>query len=146
MENQETALIKRQGQDTKKASEPIVLNPHFEDLRKPETLLNHVQKLTKTTTTPPDAILNKLLQQFEPLDFEELANPNNAENFRLSNKHFTVLSIENVFKIAENNRWGLCKNHDFIYLYNGTFWDELDKETFQKFLGEAAEKKVVPNI
>jgi putative DNA primase/helicase len=42
--------------------------------------------------------------------------------------------------LAEKNRWGLCKNHDFIYLYNGTFWAELDKETFQKFLGEAAEK------
>ncbi len=27
----------------------------------------------------------------------------------------------------------------FIYLYNGTFWAEIDKETFQKFLGEAAE-------
>lgn len=27
-----------------------------------------------------------------------------------------------------------------IYLYNSTFWAEVDKETFQKFLGEAAEK------
>ena len=41
---------------------------------------------------------------------------------------------------AEKNLWGLCKNHDFIYLYNGTFWAEIDKETFQKFLGEAAEQ------
>ena len=51
-----------------------------------------------------------------------------------------VLSIENTLLLAEKNRWGLCKNHDFIYLYNGTFWAEIDKETFQKFLGEAAEK------
>ena len=43
-------------------------------------------------------------------------------------------------QFAEKNRWGLCKNHDFIYLYNGTFWAEIDKETFQKFLGEAAEQ------
>jgi putative DNA primase/helicase len=41
---------------------------------------------------------------------------------------------------AKNNNWGLCKNHDFIYLYNGTYWNEIDKDTFQKFLGEAAEQ------
>jgi putative DNA primase/helicase len=55
-----------------------------------------------------------------------------------------VLSIENVLLLADKNRWGLCKNHDFIYLFNGTFWTEIDKETFQKFLGEAAEKMTVP--
>src|SRR5690606_28184928 len=33
---------------------------------------------------------------------------------------------------------------DFIFLFNGTYWDELDKETFQKFLGKAAEKMGVP--
>jgi len=58
----------------------------------------------------------------------------------LNLKHYLVLSIENALQFAEKNRWGLCKNHDFIYLYNGTFWAEIDKETFQKFLGEAAEQ------
>jgi putative DNA primase/helicase len=62
------------------------------------------------------------------------------DNLKLNNKHFLVLSIENALKFALKNRWGLCKNHDFIYLYNGAFWAEIDKETFQKFLGEAAEK------
>jgi len=85
-------------------------------------------------------ILHKLINQFKKLDFEALANPHNVVDFKLNNKHFLVLSIENALVIAEKNRWGLCKNHDFIYLYNGTFWAEIDKETFQKFLGEAAEK------
>jgi putative DNA primase/helicase len=58
----------------------------------------------------------------------------------LSNKHYLILSIENIIKIAEQNRWGLCKNHSFIYLYNGTYWAEIDKEAFEKFLGEATEK------
>lgn len=62
------------------------------------------------------------------------------EKLKLSIKHYLVLSIENALQFAEKNRWGLCKNHDFIYLYNGTFWAEIDKETFQKFLGEAAEQ------
>ncbi|MDB4104814.1 phage/plasmid primase, P4 family [Salibacteraceae bacterium] len=122
------------------------LNPQFEGLLKPETLLNHVQELTKKSATPHAEILDQLLEQFEPFDFEEIANPNNAENFKLTNKHYTVLSVENVLQIAENNRWGLCKSHDFIYLFNGTYWDELDKETFQKFLGKAAEKMGVPTF
>src|SRR5699024_791344 len=32
------------------------------------------------------------------------------------------------------------------YLYNGTYWNELDKDTFQKFLGDAAEKMGVPKF
>lgn len=124
--------------------EVIKIKPQFEDLQKPETLINHVQELTKTKATPHAEILNQLIEQFEPLDFEEIANPKKIENFKLSYKHYTVLSVENALQVANKNRWGLCKNHDFIYLYNGAFWNQLDKETFQKFLGEAAEKMGVP--
>lgn len=102
--------------------------------------------LKKSEATPHAIILNQLIKQFEPLDFEVLANPNNIENFKLNTKHFLVLSIEYALQFAEKNRWGLCKNHDFIYLYNGTFWSEVDKETFQKFLGEAAEQLGVPKF
>lgn len=86
----------------------IKINPKFDDLQQPETLLNHVQEMTKTKATPHAEILSQLIEQFEPLDFEAMANPHNAENFKLTNKHYTVLSIENVLQIAENNRWGLC--------------------------------------
>lgn len=96
--------------------------------------------LKKNEATPHAEILKQLIEQFEALDFEALANPHNAENFKLNTKHFLVLSIENALQFAKKNRWDLCKNHDFIYLYNGTFWAEIDKETFQKFLGEAAEQ------
>lgn len=107
----------------------------------PEAISNEVEKLLKKTEVIPHAeILNHLIRQFDQLDFEVLANPHNAENFKLNTKHYLVLSIENTLLFAEKNRWGLCKNHDFIYLYNGTFWAQIDKETFQKFLGEAAEK------
>lgn len=96
--------------------------------------------LKKREATPHAEILHHLIEQFEALDFEALANPQNAENFKLNTKHFLVISIEKILHLAEKNHWGLCKNHDFIYLYNGTFWAEIDKETFQKFLGEAAEQ------
>jgi len=117
------------------------INPVFDDLKNPATVLNHVEKLIKEPeATPHDKILKQLIGEFEPLDFETLANPHNVENFKLNTKHFLVLSIENALEFAIKNDWGLCKNHDFIYLYNGAFWNELDKNEFQKFLGEAAEK------
>tara|TARA_R110002012_G_scaffold313517_1_gene525172 strand:- start:819 stop:2300 length:1482 start_codon:yes stop_codon:yes gene_type:complete len=122
----------------------IKINPDFEDLKQPQTLIKHVAAITKKTATPHAEILSQLIDQFEPLDFEAIANPHNAENFKLTNKHFIVLAVENVLKMAEDNRWGLCKNHGFIYLFNGTYWDELNKETFQQFLGLAAEKMDVP--
>ena len=120
------------------------MNPQFEfdkyGIGIEEIKAEAEQLLKKSEATPHAEILHQLREQFETLDFEMLANPHNAENFKLNTKHFLVLSIENTLQIAEKNRWGLCKNHDFIYLYNGTFWAEIDKETFQKFLGEAAEK------
>lgn len=136
-----------------------VLNPITADV-----IQDHIEKLKrKSEATPHAEILQQLIEQFEPLDFEVLAFPqaeklrdqlNKAapgseqakdiqrqlDKLKLNLKHYLVLSIENALLFAEKNRWGLCKNHDFIYLYNGTFWAEIDKETFQKFLGEAAEQ------
>jgi putative DNA primase/helicase len=144
--------------DTKK------VNPNFNDLDNPETIIKHFEKLTKKDAAIPHAeILQKLIEQFEPLDFELLAFPQveklrdeqikttpgseqakeiqkQLEKIKVNTKHYRILSVKNVSKTAIKNKWGLCKNHDFIYLYNGTFWAEIDKDIFQKFLGEAAEK------
>jgi putative DNA primase/helicase len=147
----------------------------------PETILNHFEDLQRVSEPTPHAkILLKLIEEFEPLDFELLAfpeiekikeqiellqiattNPDGSLNTdkalsrerdqlsqlkkelskkKLNAKHYLILSIENALDVAQNNRWDLCKNHDFIYLFNGTFWAEIDKETFQKFLGEASEQ------
>lgn len=126
----------------------IKLNPVFDDLNNPATIQSHVEGLKKNSeaATPHAEILQQLIEQFEPLDFETLANPHGAEGFKLNAKHLLVFSIENALLFAEKNRWGLCKNNDFIYLYNGTFWNEIEKGTFQKFLGEAAEKMGVGHV
>jgi len=140
------------------------LTPIFEELNDPNTLINHVEQLLKKSeATPHDEILHQLIEQFNPLDFEMLAfpdveqlrnqldksNPDSDEakgirkrldKIKVNTKHYRILTIKNVTSTAKNNRWGLCKNHDFIYLYNGSYWAEIDKELFQKFLGEASEK------
>jgi putative DNA primase/helicase len=62
------------------------------------------------------------------------------EKVKTKDKHLLILCIENLRALAIDNKWGLCKNNDFIYLYNGAFWKNIENEEFQKFLGEAAEK------
>lgn len=142
----------------------ISVNPVFDDLNNPATILKHFEELKGISEAIPHTeILHQLIEQFEPLDFEVLAFPHakrlreqlskaepgselaidikmQLDKLKLSLKHYLVLSIENTLLTAGKNYWGLCKNHDFIYLYNSTFWSEVDKEAFQKFLGEAAEQ------
>ena len=60
--------------------------------------------------------------------------------YRLSKNHYLELCIEQLLKIAKANNWGLCKKNGFIYLYNGSFWSEVGKESFQSFLGNIALK------
>ena len=137
----------------------IKLKPIFDT----ELILDHVNELKKIDAISHSQILGDLLDEFEPLDFVALAFPEVVElrnrlegippdskeaeklrdqikSFKLTTKHYLIISIENLLDFAHKNRWGLCKNNDFIYLYNSSFWDEVDKEKFQKFLGEASEK------
>lgn len=60
--------------------------------------------------------------------------------YKLTKNHYLVLCIEQLLKIAKANNWGLCKKNSFIYLYNGSYWSEVDKESFQSFLGNVALK------
>ena len=59
---------------------------------------------------------------------------------KVTEKHLLVIAVETIIQLAIQKLWGLCKNLDFIYVYNGFYWADIDKEVFQKFLGEAAEK------
>jgi putative DNA primase/helicase len=98
------------------------------------------KKAKASAILPPSEILANLLKEIVNVDFASKANPAGAPDFKLTNKHFLVLAIEEILDRANNKNWGLAKNLDFIYLYNGKYWVQIDKEVFQKFLGEAGEK------
>ena len=53
--------------------------------------------------------------------------------------HYLIISVENVLYLAQQHRWGLCRNHQFTYLYNGAYWNLLDQDNLVDFLGNAAE-------
>lgn len=59
---------------------------------------------------------------------------------KLKQHHFLIITIEEILRLATKNKWGLCRNHDFIYLYNGAYWSFLDVEELKTFLGEASKK------
>lgn len=123
-----------------------------------EDHLNNLNK--KTDSKPHDEILSQLLKEVEAVDFggkakeslknrlkypglsdEEKEKLNEAiDNFKLNEKHFLIITIEEIIHLTKRKKWGICKNQDFIYLYNGAYWKSIDKEEFQKFLGEASEK------
>jgi len=124
----------------------ISLNPNFSDLE-PAVFLSHIEDLKKGKEAKSyKEILKELLDQIEPLDFEALAFPKARDDLKqlgqvkLTANHYLVLAIDYILELAQKNNWGLCKNHDFIYLYNGNYWVEIDKDEFQDFLGKAAEK------
>lgn len=136
--------------------------PKFEDLSSIETLISHMEELLfEKEGTPHKVILDQLIGQCENVDFDALANPqviylrdqlkkvpsdseeatniqNKLAKLKINPKHYRILTIAEILKLAEKNNWGLSKNQDYIYLFNGSFWSDLDKETFQKFLGRVA--------
>ncbi len=75
------------------------------------------------------------------IEFKKYNKLNKQLNsYRLSKNHYLILCIEQLLKIAKVNNWGLCKKNGFIYLYNGSYWNEINKESFQSFLGNVALK------
>ena len=82
--------------------------------------------------------LGNELTEYEANKIKELELK--LSKFRITKNHYLILCIEQLIKIAVLNNWGLCKKNGFIYLYNGSYWSEIDKECFQSFLGNVALK------
>ena len=74
-------------------------------------------------------------------EFDKYKKLNKRLNtYKLSKNHYLVLCVERLLKVAKANNWGLCKKNSFIYLYNGSYWSEINKESFQSFLGNVSLK------
>jgi putative DNA primase/helicase len=83
-------------------------------------------------------VLYSLLNEIEPVDFKELAGLEKDQ--KLQTKHYAVICIEKVLSIALKNNWGLCKSNGVMWVFNGQYWQQIDKNELQSFLGMAAEK------
>lgn len=104
--------------------------PDFENI---QTSINELKQFVYNE----DGSINKQNKK-EWEQYKELTKK--LDCYRLNKNHYLILCIEQLLKIAIANKWGLCKKNGFIYLYNGNYWSEIDKERFQSFLGNVALK------
>jgi len=84
-------------------------------------------------------ILALLIERITRVNFRAAANLTDPDE-KLKKNHQLIICIENILKKSIENKLGICKSNDFIYLYNGAYWKQLDIEKMQTFLGDAAQK------
>lgn len=70
----------------------------------------------------------------------------NEQKRKIKQKHYVVSIISELLKVAENSKWNLCQCYDYVYVYNGAYWKQLNKDDLKYFLGEAAIKFGYPEM
>lgn len=98
----------------------------------------------KSEVMPHSAILNQLLEKVTEVNFGQLAELKEGE--KLKNSQYQVIVIDQILMLAKNNNWGLCKQHDFLYLFNGEYWSLVEEDELKTFLGNAAKKMGLRNV
>ncbi len=81
-------------------------------------------------------VLAKLLSQIEPIDFHESAGVSESSKVPLSK--CAIIVIKELLDTAATNEWGLCNHNEVIYIFNGEYWQPIDKKNFKRFLADAA--------
>jgi putative DNA primase/helicase len=89
-------------------------------------------------------VLGEILDALETVDFHELSKIKKGE--KIPQKHIVVLTVRKVLEIAKKLNCGLCRNYDFLYAYNGEFWQMLERESFERFLAQCAERLGIDDI
>ena len=74
------------------------------------------QQLTFQPTLHTE-ILQKLTKKIVTINFKTLAGL--EDNQTITRGHFLIIIVEEVLRIAALNSWGICRYHDFIYVFNG---------------------------
>lgn len=123
-------------------------NKFFDQYICPASISEEIRKLTKADDpVPHNQIFEVMLEQIHEVDFKSRAFPGgNDEKDKLLEKHYLILVTDETINVASQNNWGLRKYNGSIYIYNGAFWIKIDKDAFQKFLGDAALKMKVPDF
>lgn len=87
-----------------------------------------------------EEILDELLNQVAEINFIDYLGLKPEEGEKLQQKHYIVGVIKYLLEVADANKWNLAKVHDFIYIYNGEYWKQIEREEVKNFLGKVAIK------
>ncbi|MDQ2792847.1 MAG: phage/plasmid primase, P4 family [Bacteroidota bacterium] len=86
---------------------------------------------------PHNKVLKSLLKKVQKLDFRKIVGLDN-ETEKLKQKHYVVTVVDETLALAAQNRWGLCRNLGFVYVYNGACWQPVQEDDLKAFLQDAA--------
>jgi putative DNA primase/helicase len=103
-----------------------------------EDALNEIARQIASKPIPHTEVLGELLSKIGSIDFRKHTALNEDE--KLKNNHYQIIVVDYLLETAKANHWGICKNLDFIYLFNGAYWNLLDEDELKLFLGDIAEK------
>ena len=87
-------------------------------------------------------VLSELINTFEEIDFRERAKLEPDQ--KITQKIYVVQSADIILEKAKAQNWGIGVNNDFIYIYNGKYWQPTGTGDFKTFLSDAAKKMGVP--
>lgn len=85
-----------------------------------------------------ESVLNAIIALCITLDFKAIARLEEGQN--VSIKQQQIIVVEQILKIAIENRFSLCKKNGSVYVFNGAYWKQIEKEELEHFLGVVAEK------
>lgn len=139
-----------------------------------DEIVKEAQKLAtaKPKRKAPADVLNALLKQIEPIEFRSEAFPGQMEKLiqrkkealvngsdeelqkihkeieglKLYQKHYLIITIEKMVEKARANEWDLCKRFSYYYVFNGEYWNVINKDDLESFLGKVAEEMGVPRF
>jgi len=117
------------------------LSPQFKGLSDPEAITGHINQITKRPPAIPHAeVLNKILDDVTPVDFEAEANPEGKTNYYIKKEFYEVISADRIKKIANAKDRGLRASDGSVYIYNSEYWQRLSNDRFKHFLRKSAKK------
>jgi putative DNA primase/helicase len=96
---------------------------------------------SETAVKPPvqhNKMLSELINQITEVDL--IAEAKLKQGEKLENKHLLIITVKKILEITRENNWDMCLHHGLIFVFNGEYWQALDREELQWFLGRVAEK------
>jgi len=93
---------------------------------------------------PHKEILGRLLHEVKRIDFNKIAGIDDDQPVPQWKQ--AVITVDEILELAQLHKWGICKNNDFTYLYNGAYWYYLDSKVLMSFLGDSARKMSVQKL
>jgi putative DNA primase/helicase len=88
------------------------------------------------------AILEQLLTHVERVNLDAVIGL--PEGKEMKEKHYQFAVVKQLIDIAKRRKWNMRNLNDYIYVFNGAYWKQHNKDDIKNFLSDAAVKMGIP--